>query len=81
MHLTEFVALERFSKDISPHGISRTVSKINIPSLIVMVNKEILGFGVFSAFRAGETTILFKGESTHVVLVDDVMTYGVSLSL
>ncbi len=59
-HLTEFHALKRLSKDVSPHLFSWTVTKANVTRIIVMFDKEIFGLDVFGTFGAGNVTVLFK---------------------
>ena len=37
-----------------------------------MTNKEIFGFDVFAALRAGDVSILCQGKGTHVVLINNI---------
>ena len=39
---------------------------------MVMLDKEIFGLDMFGTFGAGCMTILLEGESTHVVLENDI---------
>jgi hypothetical protein len=45
-----------------------------------MLDKEIFGLDMFGTFGAGCTAILLEGESTHVVLENDIFINSVALS-
>ncbi len=47
---------------------------------MVMLDKEIFGFDMFGMFGAGCTTILLEGESTHVVVENDIFINSIALS-
>lgn len=38
-----------------------------------MFDEEVFCFDVFSSFGAGDATILFEGESAHIVLIYDII--------
>ena len=45
-----------------------------------MFDEEVFHFDVFSSFGAGDAAILFKRESAHVSLVDDIIRDCVTLN-
>ncbi len=49
---TTFGTLERLGKYVSPHEFHRAVSKIKLPRVMIVANKEIFRPDVFSAFGA-----------------------------
>jgi hypothetical protein len=46
---------------------------------VIVTDIKILGFDVFGTFRAGDITIFGKGESTHVVLINNISCDRISL--
>ena len=46
-----------------------------------MFDKEIFRLDVFGAFRTGDIPVFSEGESTHVVLINDICLDCISLSL
>jgi hypothetical protein len=77
----KFGTLKRFSKDIHPHIVSRTVAKVNFTILIVMLNEEIFCLNVFCSCVARNVTVFFKGKSAHVFLENNIGRYRVALCL
>lgn len=54
------MALERFGEDVSPHFVSGTISEVNIPSIVIVFDKEIFGLDMLGTFRTGNISILRK---------------------
>ncbi len=77
----KFGTLKRFSEDIHPHIVSRTVAKVNFTCLVVMLNEEIFFLDVFCSFGAQSPTVFFKGKCVHVVLEDNIGRYRVAFCL
>jgi hypothetical protein len=71
--------LEGFCEDIGPHLLCWTVTKVDFTSIKVMFDEEVFCFDVFSSFGAGDATILFEGESAHIVLIYDIIQNCVTL--
>jgi hypothetical protein len=80
-HFREFGTLKRFGKDVGPHLVGRAVFECKFSRFVIMTDVEVFSLDVFSAFGAGNIAILGQRESTHVVLIDNVGSNGVTLCL
>ncbi len=79
-HFSKFETLEGFCEDISPHLLRGTKTKVDFLRIIIVFDEDLFRFDVFCTFGAGETPILFEGEGTHIILKDDILRNGVTLS-
>ncbi len=73
------MTLKGFGENVGPHFFSWFVAQIDEALKVVVFDKEEFGMDVFCATCTGGASIFAEGQSTHVVLINDVGFDGVTL--